>query len=291
MFGLLNLNKPAGVTSRHVVDQVQRLVRPDKVGHAGTLDPLARGVLVVGVGAATRLVEYVQSQRKTYHAEFLLGRSSTTEDIEGDVTLLPDAPVPTLFHLQQATEKLLGRISQRPPIFSALKVDGQRAYTLARAGEEVELSPRPIDVYSITIIEYDYPRLVVDIECGSGTYVRSLGRDLGESVGNNAVMSALLRTAIGPFRLADALDPETLTRSNIAESILPATLGVSHLPTLQLTGDEAGRIAHGLTIQRTGLSEIPTEYAATDAAGVLLAILAPRGPETLGPVKCFPRSG
>jgi tRNA pseudouridine55 synthase len=142
MFGLLNLNKPSGITSRRVVDRVQRLVRPDKVGHAGTLDPLACGVLVVGIGQATRLVEYVQEMPKHYSATFLLGRTSTTEDVEGRVTELAGARPPARAELERAVRELTGQIEQRPPSFSALKIAGQRAYDLARAGDEVELAPR-----------------------------------------------------------------------------------------------------------------------------------------------------
>ena len=147
--GLLNVDKPAGMTSRDAVDLVQRLARPAKVGHAGTLDPLATGVLVICVGAATRLIEYVQRMPKRYVGTFLLGRSSTTEDIEGQVTLLSDPPIPAAAQIEAATEKFVGSLLQRPPAFSALKVAGKRAYDLARRGEAVELKPRPVEVYAL----------------------------------------------------------------------------------------------------------------------------------------------
>ena len=212
--GLLNLDKPAGITSRDAVDLVQRLARPAKVGHAGTLDPLATGVLVICVGAATRLIEYVQRMPKRYVGTFLLGRSSATEDIDGAVTLLPDPPIPAADQIEAAAKKFVGRLLQRPPAFSALKVAGQRAYDLARRGEAVDLKPRPIEVYSLKVARYEYPELVLEIECGGGTYVRSLGRDLAESLGTAAVMSALVRTAIGPWTLDTAVDPRTLTAAN-----------------------------------------------------------------------------
>src|SRR5436190_8799230 len=199
MFGLLNVDKPSGLTSRDVVNRVQRLVKPHKVGHAGTLDPLASGVLVVCVGPATRLIEYVQRMPKRYLATFLLGRRSETEDIEGAVTELTDTPVPTVEQAHGALPNFVGRIQQLPPAFSALKVDGQRAYALARKGETPDLQPRPIEVYSVELVEYSYPQLVLDIRCGSGTYVRSLGRDIARALGTEAVMSALVRTEIGPF--------------------------------------------------------------------------------------------
>ncbi len=149
--GLLNLNKSSGMTSRRAVDIVQRLVRPAKAGHAGTLDPLASGVLVVCVGAATRLIEYVQQMPKHYTGTFLLGRHSPTEDIEGEVTLLDNPPVPSLDAILAAACTLTGTIQQRPPDFSALKVQGRRAYDLARRGETVDLQPRTIVVHSIAV--------------------------------------------------------------------------------------------------------------------------------------------
>src|ERR1700675_4796880 len=144
LFGLLNVNKPSGVTSRRVVDQVKRLVKPAKVGHAGTLDPLASGVLVIGIGQATRLVEYVQQMPKRYRATFLLGRSSDTEDSDGVVTTLPNAPQPSRAGIERALAGMTGEIEQRPPNYSALKISGRRAYALARAGETVDLSSRKI---------------------------------------------------------------------------------------------------------------------------------------------------
>src|SRR4051794_35109294 len=157
MFGLLNIDKPAGLTSRDVVNVVQRLVRPHKVGHAGTLDPLATGVLVVAIGPATRLVEYIQRMAKSYRAVFLLGRTSDTEDIEGKVAELPQAPVPNIEQIESATPRFVGMIDQRPPVYSALKVGGRRAYELARRGETIELAPRRVEVHSIDIVRYAYP--------------------------------------------------------------------------------------------------------------------------------------
>jgi len=151
LYGILNLNKPAGVTSRRVVDDVQRLVRPAKVGHAGTLDPLATGVLVVCTGAATRLIEYVQQMPKSYTGTFLLGRQSPTEDVDGEVTELDSPPVPSWPEIEAAVRAFEGRIEQRPPAFSALKVGGRRAYDLARRGKSVELKSRPVTIHRISI--------------------------------------------------------------------------------------------------------------------------------------------
>lgn len=300
LYGLLNLHKPSGVTSRRAVDQVVRLVKPAKVGHAGTLDPLASGVLVVGIGAATRLVEYVQMMRKQYRATFLLGRSSTTEDVEGEITLHDDAPRPTLAAIEQAATQLVGEILQRPPDFSALKVSGRRAYALARAGQQVELAPRPIQIHRLEITRYEYPELCFDVECGSGTYVRSLGRDLAELAGTTAVMSALVRTAIGPFGLERAIRPAELSRENIEQHLLPAVLAVRGLmPACRVSTEELARLANGLPIEGVQLADQASagarecgtvesgSVAALDADGSLVAILSRRDDGQYTPSKFF----
>ncbi len=287
MFGLLNIHKPSGSTSRDVVNRVQRLVRGVKVGHAGTLDPLATGVLVVALGPATRLVEYVQRMPKTYVGTFLLGRSSDTEDIEGNVVELPDPPQPTRLEIEAALPAFVGTIQQLPPAFSALKVHGQRAYALARRGEQVELQARPIAIHRLSVVRYEYPELELDVCCGSGTYIRSLGRDLARSLGTAAVMSALVRTAIGEFRLADALELDSLTPAACESNLLPPRLAVAQLPAARLSDDEVRRLANGLAISnRWGMED--AEIAALDGQGRLVAILVPRTHGELGPVRNFP---
>jgi tRNA pseudouridine55 synthase len=271
------------MTSRHVVDMVERLARPAKAGHAGTLDPLAAGVLVVCVGGATRLIEYVQRMPKRYTATFLLGRQSPTEDVEGEVVELPDAPVPAPEQIEVAARGFVGRIDQRPPVFSALKIRGRPAYKLARQGRSVSLPPRPVDIYRIDVKSYRYPELVLEIECGGGTYVRSLGRDLAESLGTAAVMSALVRTAIGRFVVREAIDPRELTRDTWLTFLRPPLQAVELLRGVQLSAEEATRIRHGLTIVLKGedqplaassvANELPEELAAVDPAGQLVGIL------------------
>jgi len=275
--GVLNLNKPPGVTSRRVVDRVQRLARPAKAGHAGTLDPLASGVLVVCVGAATRLIEYVQRMPKRYTATFLLGRESPTDDTEGEVAELPDLPVPDEQQLRAAAEGFVGRIEQRPPAYSAIKVRGRRAYDLARRGQHVELKARPVTVYRIDVVNYTYPRLSLDILCGSGTYIRSLGRDLAESLGTKAVMSALERTAIGEFRIDEAVDPGQLTPENWLEHLLPPLAAVGGLTQVGLSEEQVAAVRHGRTIALPAELDEQAELAAVDAGGRLVAILTRRG--------------
>jgi tRNA pseudouridine55 synthase len=286
--GLLNMNKPSGVTSRWVVDQVQRLARPKKVGHAGTLDPLASGVLVVCVGAATRLIEYVQQMRKSYTATFLLGRHSPTEDVEGAVTLLENPPIPSLAQIVAEARALTGTILQRPPDFSALKVEGRRAYDLARRGQSVALEPRNVEVYAIDVECYAYPELRLRIDCGSGTYVRSLGRDLAEKMGTASVMSALVRTAIGNFRLADAVAPKDLTPDSWTQCLLSPSRAVETLSQVRLSEAEVLKVRLGQTIARPDLLAASGEIAALAPEGDLVAILTPRSPGMLRPLRVMP---
>jgi tRNA pseudouridine55 synthase len=288
-FGFLNINKPTGRSSRWVVDRVQELVRPAKAGHAGTLDPLATGVLVVCVGQATRLVDYVQQKPKTYRAEFLLGRTSSTEDVEGLMTELINPPQPTRAELVSAAAKFVGTIQQRPPAFSALKVGGKRAYALARKGQPVELKPRPITVFSLEVVDYAYPQLTLDIQCSGGTYVRSLGRDLAESLGTAAVMSKLERTAIGEFEVSQAIEINSLNRDNLASHLIAPLKAVNHLSKVQLDENELKAISHGLFIERPiADNELPqAEFAALDVCGNLAAILHRRRDGRLGPLLNF----
>lgn len=287
LFGLLNLNKPSGITSRKLVDMVQRLDRSVKVGHSGTLDPLASGVVVVGVGHATRLVEYVQEMPKRYRATFLLGRSSDTEDVEGTITELPDATPPSLEALQEAAARLSGgEIEQRPPVFSALKVSGRRAYDLARQGETPDLPPRVVRVDRLEILHYEYPELSVDVRCGGGTYIRSLGRDLAELAGSAAVMSSLVRLAVGDFTLETALDPAILTRYNLGEHLLNPRLAVQGvMDEIVLTESDQQRVGHGLAIPAPSIQG--DRAAAYDSAGRLVGILERRPDGTFRATKNF----
>jgi tRNA pseudouridine55 synthase len=280
--GLLNLNKPTGMTSRRAVDIVQRLARPAKVGHAGTLDPLATGVLVVCVGPATRLIEYVQRMPKRYVGAFLLGRQSPTEDIEGSVTELPGAPIPAVDEIRAAASRFVGRIQQRPPVFSALKVGGRPAYELARQGRPPDLAARPVEIYRIEIKGYQYPELVLEVDCGGGTYIRSLGRDLAHSLGTAAVMSALERTAIGRFQIGESLDPRQFHQDTWSSHLQPPLVAVEHLPRVRLSADQFVRLRNGLPVAiehgpdatQTGAETV--ELAALDQQGRLVAILAGR---------------
>ncbi|MBX7073928.1 MAG: tRNA pseudouridine(55) synthase TruB [Pirellulales bacterium] len=286
-FGLLNINKPPGLTSRDVVNRVERLIRPDKAGHAGTLDPLATGVLIVCVGQATRLIEYVQRMPKRYRATFLLGRSSPSDDVETQVSPLDDAPRPSREQIAAALPRFVGPIMQRPPAYSAVHVAGQRAYALARQGKSVDLPPREVAIHELRIERYECPELVLEIECGSGTYVRSLGRDLAESLGTAAVMSALVRTAIGDFHVDAASELDSLTADNLPAVLAPARQAVAMLSTIKLAADEVGRIVRGQTIRRP-VASADSQWAALAPGGELLAILRRREDGSLGPARVFP---
>jgi len=285
MFGMLNIDKPQGITSRNVVNRIQRIVRPAKVGHTGTLDPLAQGVLVVCLGAATRLVEYVQRMPKRYRATFLLGRESNTEDIEGNVTEWTNAPMPSLAHIEAILPQFIGKIKQRPPDYSALKVRGRRACDLAREGKTVDLQPRQVVIHDLAIITYEYPELTLDVRCGGGTYIRSLGRDMADVLGTAAVMSSLQRTAIGDYRLEQACCLEGLTAETLPVHILPASHAVMALPRLELSANELHRVSQGQNIT-AALDASAEEVAAFDVNGKLKAILVPRN-GSWGPSRYF----
>lgn len=286
MFGLLNLNKPSGHTSREAVNAVQALARPARVGHAGTLDPLASGVLVVCVGPATRLVPYVQQMPKKYLATFELGRRSISDDVEEEVEVLPEDPRPSQTAIVAAIPKFQGTISQRPPIFSALKVAGKRAYKLARAGAVPEMRLREVEIYSLELVSYDYPTLVLNITCGSGTYVRSLGRDLAESLGTHAVMSALQRTAIGSFEVGSAISPADLNQATLRSHLLPARLALHDLPEITVTEADHRQLSQGLDIHRPDHG-FQGEIGAVDESGELVGIVKPRSADLLRPTRNF----
>jgi tRNA pseudouridine55 synthase len=291
--GLLSIDKPLGLMSRQVVDAVHSVLRQfgirrqdmPKIGHAGTLDPLATGVLVVAVGAATRLIDVLHLQRKSYRGTFLLGRRSDTDDVTGNVIEVPGDPV------SRVTGDLLaamlggfrGRIEQVPPAFSAVKVDGQRAYKLARRGKTVELRAKTVDIHRLEIVNFESPQLTLDIECSSGTYIRSLGRDLGERLGCGAVMSALVRTRVGPFELAQSIPLDQLTCDNLADHLLPCVAAVRHLPVYVCDETEQAKLAHGASIPprmngwKTSPPSVETKdatqaFALVDEANRLLAI-------------------
>ncbi|MDB5350793.1 MAG: tRNA pseudouridine 55 synthase [Planctomycetota bacterium] len=282
--GILNLNKPIGVTSRDVVDRVSRPLRKVKVGHAGTLDPLASGVLVVCVGAATRLIEYVQRMPKTYRAVVRLGATSDTLDADGQVVERVDPRVPDAEEIRAVLQTQIGTISQMPPQFSALKVGGQRAYDLARAGMEAALIARPVEVYRIGLLSYEWPRLEIEIDCGSGTYIRSIARDVGEALGCGGLIEVLTRTRIGEFHQKDAIDPLSLSRETIPGLLRPAVDAVGDLPRIVVAAEDVRRLLRGQAIEITQ-SLNSSDVAIIGPNGDLIAI----GEAETGSNRMFPR--
>jgi tRNA pseudouridine55 synthase len=255
MDGILVAAKPAGPTSHDVVALVRRLAATKRVGHGGTLDPFASGVLPLFLGRATRLVEYHLGDSKGYRATVCFGASSPTDDLEGELTPVPGS-APTRESVESTLPAYIGPIRQRPPAYSAIKVAGRRAYALARAGASVELAEREVTIHSIELEEWDgsdpdRPIATIAVECSAGTYIRALARDLGEAVGNGAYLGALVRTASGPFRLADAVPIETIREQaangagSLESLLLPMDTGLDDLVEVVASDEEASAIARG----------------------------------------------
>ncbi len=208
--GIFNINKPAGMTSHDVVQAIRKASGERRVGHAGTLDPMATGVLLVCVGAATRVTEYLMEHPKSYRAEITLGVSTDTLDAEGQVTHVAERVDVTREEVEAALQQFIGKIEQVPPMYSALKKKGKKLYELAREGITVEREPREVEITRIEMVEWNPPRVVIDVDCSKGTYIRALARDLGEALGVGAHLSGLVRTASGRFRIEDAVGLDTV---------------------------------------------------------------------------------
>ncbi|MBM3954829.1 MAG: tRNA pseudouridine(55) synthase TruB [Planctomycetes bacterium] len=271
LIGLIAIDKPSGATSRAVVDVVARAAGTKAVGHAGTLDPLACGVVIVCLGPATRLVDHLHELPKHYRATFLLGRSSPSDDLETALVVEDDPLRPAPAAIAAAARALEGDILQRPCDYSAVHVDGKRAYRLARKGRVLDLAPKPVRIDRLAISAYDWPRLDVDIVCSSGTFVRAIGRDLAAALGTTAVMEALERTAIGPFWRAAAVDPDAVTPTALVGLLQPALAAVPHLARLTVNRQDRDALALGRPI--TLPPEAPEALAAVDEEGLLVGIL------------------
>jgi tRNA pseudouridine55 synthase len=249
LHGLLVLDKPGGMTSREAVNRIQRqLPRGARIGHTGTLDPLATGVLVACLGQATRLAEYVQAMRKTYHSTFLLGSTSDTDDADGKITPWRDAtPLPRSV-IDLAVAAFVGEIEQTPPAFSAAKVAGQRAYDLARSGAQVDLKPRRVAIYGIDVASYEWPNLQLEIRCSKGTYIRSIARDLGKRMGCGGLVRILRRVAVGSFA-PEMATPLDATLATIRERLRPMSEALSELPRAVISDGDAQRLSRGQAIR------------------------------------------
>jgi tRNA pseudouridine55 synthase len=265
--GLLLIDKPAGITSHDAVDRVRRALGIRKVGHAGTLDPSATGLLLIGVGRATRLLRFLGDLSKDYEGTGVLGVETTTLDAEGEV--VRESPVDvTETALREAMATFVGRIEQVPPAYSAAKVGGEKLYRAARAGRTVEAAPRSVEVFAFDLISFKSSRFDFRVRCSSGTYVRSLVADVGARLGCGAHIERLRRTAIGPFSVHEAVAPDQ------AEPLLPLERAVDHLPSLTLQEEEAKAASHG---QCLGPMGIVGPYRAIAPDGGLIGIYRDTG--------------
>ena len=290
MHGFLNVNKPSGWTSRDVVNRVTRIVgRNVKCGHAGTLDPIATGVLLVCLGKATKLVPLIHQHRKSYLGEFLFGKQSPTEDVEGDVT---DVPIPdnlTTSQIEQVLPEFIGCIPQIPPAFSAIKIRGKRAYRIARQGQAVELAPRDVEIFELQLVGFQGDVVELNVTCGSGTYLRSLGRDIARRLGTESVMSKLTRTRIGPFELRDAVEIEDLNQESLPGHLQSPLTGIPQLPQIEIDERLAQRLRWGQRLN------VPVEegegdlLAAVDGSQSLVAIVKVQGVH-IAPEIVFPET-
>lgn len=290
--GFLNIAKPTDCTSHDVVNDVRRLLGQRRVGHAGTLDPLAGGVLIVGAGHGTRLIEYLADTRKTYRAEIHLGKTTTTDDGAGEI--VRERPVTAAAAaVRAALGQFTGVIAQVPPTFAAVRVQGTRAYVRARRGEAVKLEPRQVTIFRLDVLEMQLPRLTLEVECSTGTYVRALARDLGEALGCGAHLAALTRTRVGAFSLADAV-PLNALESRVADRgwqgmLLPLDLPLQHWAARHLSAAESTQVLNGVRVAADRVAA-PGQYArAYDPQGRLLAVLqaVKSTPPLWQPVKVF----
>lgn len=262
MQGFLNLNKPFGITSHDCVAKVRRLLHQKKVGHGGTLDPAATGVLPIALGKATRLLQYLRED-KAYRATIKLGVTTTTDDLQGEVIAQNSGNELTLEQVKLALEKFQGNLQQIPPNYSAIQVQGKRLYELARAGETITIAPRPVEIHQIEILDWrggEFPELDLEIACGPGTYIRAIARDLGIALQTGGTLAALTRTASCGLQLTESLtftELETQIEQGTFNPISPER-ALSHLEVVNLAESEARRWCQG---QRISLPENYPKYS------------------------------
>jgi tRNA pseudouridine55 synthase len=283
--GLVIVDKPAGITSHTVVSRIRRLAGTRKVGHAGTLDPMATGVLVIGCERATRLLGHLALTTKTYEATIRLGQATVTDDAEGDITATVATDGVTAEGIAAGIAALTGDIQQTPSKVSAIKIDGKRSYSRVRDGEEVELTARPVTVSRFTVHERREARaedgtalidLDVTVDCTSGTYIRALARDLGDGLGVGGHLTALRRTRVGPYTVAGSHTLEAL-ESGFAEAVLPiADAAAAAFPRWDVDAEQARLLVNGIRIATPGF-DATDPVAVFDPDGRFLALIEERG--------------
>ncbi len=271
--GFLNINKPRGMTSHDVVARIRRGLNVKKVGHAGTLDPLATGVLVICIGGATRLSEYAMQSTKRYRATVTLGVETDTYDAEGEIVARHDASHITQQDVENVLGQFCGEIDQLPPMYSAIKQNGRKLYELARAGKTVERKARAVTIHDLVLIDGSLPKFTLDVICSAGTYIRSLAYDIGQVLGVGAHMSELVRTASGTFTLENAVELERLLSDvNWSNHLLSPDTPLDSWPAIKLTLDESIAISQGRKIAG---GQMPDDTLARGYAsdGTFLAVL------------------
>lgn len=277
--GFLNIHKPRGMTSHDVINVVRRAARQIygvklKAGHAGTLDPMATGVLIVCVGTATRLSEYVMASTKQYQARVKLGETTDTYDAEGQVVLQADVSDIMREEIEMVLPLFEGDILQLPPMYSAIKQDGRKLYDLARQGLTVEREPRPVTIHALTLTDWQPPEFTLEVTCSAGTYIRSLAYDIGETLGVGAHLTALARTRSGAFRLEQAIDLDTLTQAaDWSAWLLKPSVALADWPHLTLDDAALEHIAHGRAVPQESHADEGTLAAAFDSTGELVALV------------------
>lgn len=288
-FGLLNVDKPAGLTSHDVVEIVRRGSRVRKVGHAGTLDPIASGVLVLCLGPATRLSEYVMLSPKRYRATICLGATTSTYDTEGEITARRDLGTLDASRIEAALSDFRGEIQQIPPMYSAIKQGGRRLYKMARAGQEVEREARPVTIHDLRLAAVDLPQITLDVRCSPGTYIRSLAHDLGQALGVGGYLSGLVREASGGFRREAAVPLDTLRDALVAgnwrQFVLPPELAVVDWPVVNVEDEDVRRMQNGNPVAAAGGGEGTARAHGPD--GGLVALVQFRD-GAWWPLKVFP---
>ena len=276
MDGIVNVMKPAGMTSHDVVAKLRRVYHTKKVGHTGTLDPDAIGVLPICVGQATRLVEYFTEKDKTYKVIMKFGNETTTQDSSGEVTITTELPTLSKAEFCAVTEQFIGEIQQVPPMYSAIKKDGQPLYKLAREGVEVEIEPRPVMIHGIKVLMYNKESAMLEVHCGKGTYIRTLCQDLARACGSSAHMTYLMRLSSGDFNISDAVPLARLEQSETPEQFLQGMNDCLHaMPAVTVTDKKMmERIVNGLSQKAQGAESLAegTVCRAVTQEGMLLAI-------------------
>ncbi|MGR8948764.1 MAG: tRNA pseudouridine(55) synthase TruB [Gammaproteobacteria bacterium] len=252
--GILLLDKPSGISSNSALQQVKRLLNARKAGHTGSLDPLATGLLPVCFGEATKVSAYLLEADKRYEADVRLGATTNTGDSDGEITSTTPADHITQAQVKSALTAFIGEIDQIPPMYSALKKDGERLYKLARKGLEIEREPRRVTIFSLRLLAMSEAHLRIDVRCSKGTYIRTLAEDIGKALRCGAHITALRRTASGPYRIEQAhrLDNSAQSVEELEAALLPIDSALMHFPAVHLAADLANSVAHGNPVQQPG---------------------------------------